>query len=161
MVEFRIRQDGTPVLLEVNGRFWNSLALAIYAGADFPNWQINLATDGTVPANAEYKIGIRCRWLLGDARHLVEVLRGAPREFPGKFPGRASSALEFFRIYPGTYHDNFELTDPLPEVADWLYFFARKVPRMWGPKRDGHGSALFPSRPRAEAAATSSRKVVE
>ncbi|HEY0386072.1 MAG TPA: hypothetical protein VGC64_08665, partial [Pyrinomonadaceae bacterium] len=36
MVEFRLREDGTPVFLEVNGRFWNSLALAVYAGADFP-----------------------------------------------------------------------------------------------------------------------------
>src|SRR5262249_37750643 len=31
MVEFRVRPDGTPVFLEVNGRFWNSLPLAVYA----------------------------------------------------------------------------------------------------------------------------------
>ena len=36
MVEFRQRPNGDPVFLEVNGRFWNSLPLACYAGADFP-----------------------------------------------------------------------------------------------------------------------------
>jgi hypothetical protein len=25
-------------------------------------------------------------------------------------------------------HDNFELSDPLPGIGDWLHFFARRVP---------------------------------
>ena len=36
MAEFIIRTDGTPMLLEVNPRFWGSLPLAILAGVDFP-----------------------------------------------------------------------------------------------------------------------------
>ena len=36
MVEFRLRPDGTPVFLEVNGRFWNSLALGDSRGRGFP-----------------------------------------------------------------------------------------------------------------------------
>ena len=36
MVEFRQTAGAPPVFMEVNGRFWNSLPLACYAGADFP-----------------------------------------------------------------------------------------------------------------------------
>src|SRR5262249_41899247 len=36
MVEFREVEGEEPVLMEVNGRFWNSLQLAIEAGVDFP-----------------------------------------------------------------------------------------------------------------------------
>jgi hypothetical protein len=30
---------------------------------------------------------------------------------------------------PGTYHDNFTLRDPLPELGDWIDFVVRRVPR--------------------------------
>jgi len=36
MAEFVIKEDGKPMLLEVNPRFWGSLPLAIAAGVDFP-----------------------------------------------------------------------------------------------------------------------------
>src|SRR5262249_920702 len=48
MVEFRMTSDGTPVFMEVNGRFWNSLALPIAAGIDFPALVAALAVDGDV-----------------------------------------------------------------------------------------------------------------
>ena len=37
MMEYKQdRRTGTPLLMEVNGRFWGSLQLAIDAGVDFP-----------------------------------------------------------------------------------------------------------------------------
>jgi protein-tyrosine-phosphatase len=36
MVEFRKEEGKSPVFLEINGRLWGSLGLAIAAGADFP-----------------------------------------------------------------------------------------------------------------------------
>lgn len=38
MVEFRVAEDGTGYLMEVNPRFWGSLQLAIDSGVDFPWW---------------------------------------------------------------------------------------------------------------------------
>lgn len=35
MVEFKVTADGTAYLMEINGRFWGSLQLAIDAGVDF------------------------------------------------------------------------------------------------------------------------------
>ena len=77
---------------------------------------------------AGYRTGVRCRWLMGDFRHLLEVLRGSPIGYPGKYPGRLKTLINFLLPHPGTYHDNFALRDPLPEVGDWLDFALRRVP---------------------------------
>ncbi len=128
MVEFRQRADGTPVFLEVNGRFWNSLPLAVYAGVDFPSLLVKMGEQGDVAVQNGYRYGVRCRWLLGDVRHLIEVLRGAPKGYPAKFPGRWRTLANFLLPVRGTFHDNFTWSDPLPEVGDWLDFFGRKLP---------------------------------
>jgi predicted ATP-grasp superfamily ATP-dependent carboligase len=128
MVEFRQQDDGTPVFLEINGRFWNSLALAVYAGADFPAWVAELADRGDVTAPAPYRPGVRCRWFLGDTRHLIEVFRGRPAGYPGRFPQRLETLGSFLRPVVGTRHDNFMWSDPLPELGDWLDFLGRRLP---------------------------------
>ncbi len=129
MVEFRVRADGTPVFLEVNGRFWASLALAVYAGADFPAWLAHMAEHGDVEAPSGYRVGVRCRWLLGDVRHLLEVWRGAPAGYPGRPPGRLRTTAACLVPVAGTFHDNFTLQDPLPELGDWLDALLRRSSR--------------------------------
>jgi predicted ATP-grasp superfamily ATP-dependent carboligase len=130
MVEFRVRPDGTPVFLELNGRFWNSLALAVNAGVDFPRLLASMAS-GAAPTAAvpAYPPGVRCRWLLGDVRNLIEVLKGAPRGFPGRYPSRLRAVTEFMTPVPGEHFDNFRLDDPLPELGDWLDFLLRRLKR--------------------------------
>ena len=135
MVEFRVRPDGTPVLLEVNGRFWTSLSLAVHAGVDFPALLAEMAERGDIPHASEYCEGVRCRWLLGDFRHLLAVWMGAPEGFPGKFPGRLSTLKQFLLPVRKTFHDNFQIEDPLPELGDWLDFFLRRVPQFMGRSR--------------------------
>ena len=120
MVEFRVRKDGMPVFLEVNGRFWNSLPLACYAGVNFPALLAQVAEHGDVAPVTGYRPGVRCRWLLGDFRHLLAVWRGPPPGYPERFPSRLRTLASFLIPVPGTYHDNFQLADPLPELADWL-----------------------------------------
>ncbi len=133
MVEFRQRPDGEFVFLEVNGRFWNSLPLACYAGSDFPAGVAEIAERGDCAPLPDYKAGVRCRWFLGDFRHLVAVWRGAPAGYPGKFPSRLGTTLAVLTPVPATYHDNFQLADPLPELGDWLSLaqrvFEKKKPK--------------------------------
>lgn len=128
MVEFRVRPDGTPVFLEINGRFWNSLALAVHAGVDFPVGVARLAEHGDVEPLPAGTPGIRTRWFLGDARHLFAVWRGAPAGYPVRFPSRLGTTLAVLAPSIGMTHDNFALDDPLPELGDWLHFFVRRVP---------------------------------
>lgn len=130
MVEFRVPAEGPPVFLEVNGRFWNSLALAVHAGADFPRWLAELAEHGRMVSNPEFRGGVRCRWWLGDTRHLAEVLRGPPAGYPAPYPNRLRTVREFLTPVRGTYHDNFALSDPLPELGDWMHFVIRRVLRI-------------------------------
>ncbi len=128
MVEFRVRPNGEPVFLEINGRFWNSLALPVYAGVDFPAMLVRMATEGDVAQNPSYRTGLRCRWWVGDVRHLVTVLRGRPTGFTGHFPARWETIRNFFTPVRGTRHDNFSWDDPLPEVGDWLDLLTRRLP---------------------------------
>src|SRR6185437_146797 len=130
MVEFRLPNQGGPFFLEVNGRFWNSLPLAVNAGCDFPALLARMAETGKPVSGNGYEIGLRTRWLLGDFRHLIAVWRGAPREYPGQFPGRLHTLAQFLTPVPGTSHDNFTFNDPLPEVGDWLDLITRRVPRL-------------------------------
>jgi len=130
MVEFRCRPDGTPIFLEVNGRFWQSLSLAIFAGVDFPALLVAMCEGGELKAPAGYGAGVRCRWLLGDFYHLLEVWRGAPPGYPAEYPGRLSTLLRQLTPVPGTFHDNFTWDDPLPELGDWLDFLYRRLPQI-------------------------------
>jgi len=127
MVEYRKQAGSPPVFMEVNGRFWHSLPLACYAGMDFPALLARMAEDGDIETRLEYRRGVRCRWLLGDARHLVEVWKGPPAGYPGKFPGRFSTLFNVLTPVPGTYHDLFQWSDPLPEFGDWAYLFSRAL----------------------------------
>jgi predicted ATP-grasp superfamily ATP-dependent carboligase len=127
MIEFRLRPDKVPVFLEINGRFWHSLPLACYAGVDFPALVAKMAEFGDVAHPPPYKIGVQCRWLVGDCRHLVEVWKGRPSGYPGKFPRPLSALRAEFTPKPGMFHDNFMWNDPLPELGDWIRF----VQQVW------------------------------
>ena len=71
MIEFRVADDGTPYLMEVNGRFWGSLQLAIDCGLDFP-WLLYQITNGLPVAEPQaYAVGRRLRWLMGDLDNLL------------------------------------------------------------------------------------------
>ncbi|HEY7181236.1 MAG TPA: hypothetical protein VIC84_07445 [Blastocatellia bacterium] len=132
MVEFLRKPGGGLVFLEVNGRFWNSLPLAVYAGADFPSMLAEMAEHGDVKSAPTYRPGVRCRWLLGDFRRLVDVWRGPPAGFPGDFPNRWRALFDFLTPMRGARHDNFMARDPLPELGDWLDFALRRLPARLG-----------------------------
>lgn len=66
---------GRFYLLEINGRFWGSTAVAIHAGADFPV-DVYRRLHGTgSPSQKPYKTGLKVRWLEGDLRRLGRCYR--------------------------------------------------------------------------------------
>jgi len=75
MVEFRVTNDGTPYLMEVNTRFWGSLQLAIDAGVDFPRLLFRISNNEKVELENNYRIGAKLRWFLGDFDSLYLVLK--------------------------------------------------------------------------------------
>jgi predicted ATP-grasp superfamily ATP-dependent carboligase len=120
MIEFKRTPSGELVFLEVNGRLWNSLALAVDSGALFPRWWVRQALSMPLGEESPYRVGVRVRWLLGDVHHTAKVLRGRPAEFPGRFPGRLHTVRDVLRGWTGSRLDNFRLNDPLPELGDWV-----------------------------------------
>ena len=109
MVEFKVDpRDTEPKLMELNPRFWGSLALAIHAGVDFPYLLYTMAKGEEFAPVVDYKVGVRCRWLLpGDILHFLQN----PRRFHLK--------PSFFQ-FRGIPDDILSRDDPLPVVGSFL-----------------------------------------
>ena len=61
MVEFRVEKGRPPAFLEINGRLWGSLGLAIAAGADFPRAVVECHLHGTSQVR-QPDLNRRVRW---------------------------------------------------------------------------------------------------
>lgn len=127
MVEFKVdRASGVPYLMEMNGRFWGSLQLAIDAGVDFPRLLAEAALGHMSDTVATGRPGVRLRWLLGDLDHLLIRLRRSRRDLhlTEDAPGRLHAIGSF--IVPWRPRERLEvlrLSDPGPffrEAADWI-----------------------------------------
>ena len=113
--------------MEVNGRFWGSLQLAIDAGVDFPRLLADcaLGDDGTANASA-YSVGLRSRWWWGQVDHLVG--RVGSRAAAALPPGTRSASRAFADLLLGPFRrDDHEAilrwNDPRPfinETVRWL-----------------------------------------
>jgi predicted ATP-grasp superfamily ATP-dependent carboligase len=129
MVEFKLdSRTGVPYLMEINGRLWGSLQLAVDAGVDFPVLLVRAAMGeggGEAPA-VSYAVGVKTRWELGDADHLLALLRHTPEalHLPPGAPGRLAALGQFIRGFgPGIHQEVFRVRDPWPflrEMANWV-----------------------------------------
>ena len=115
MVEYKQdHRTGRHMLMEVNGRFWGSLQLAVDAGVDFPYLCYRLARGESVDVPSAYAVGVKSRWLLGDLDHLLIRLRGRRREsFPPE-SSRLRAVIEFLRRPKRGSQDVFRRDDPRP-----------------------------------------------
>ncbi len=75
MVEFRVNEGADKFgLIEVNGRFWGSLPLAVNAGVDFPYLLYKSMVEKGHFNEPAYRIGVKQRWLAGDFLWLYSSL---------------------------------------------------------------------------------------
>jgi protein-tyrosine-phosphatase/predicted ATP-grasp superfamily ATP-dependent carboligase len=120
MVEFkRDRVQGKSVLMEVNGRYWGSLPLAIGAGIDFPFYEWQLAHGQQPVIATSYPAGLRFRWLGGDIRRLGSLFNPTKGDgFP--MPSKVGESLRFVKDFGGTACPAiWSWTDPMPALEDW------------------------------------------
>jgi len=127
MVEFKLDdRDGIPKLMEINGRFWGSLQLAIDAGMDFPEILINTFTNNQIEISQDYKIGIKTRWFLGDVDALISVLTKNKNKLnlPVRFDSKFIYLMKFLKLYQkNMYYEIESLTDIGPclyELSQWI-----------------------------------------
>jgi predicted ATP-grasp superfamily ATP-dependent carboligase len=127
MVEYKLdARSGVPFLMEVNGRFWGSLQLAVDAGVDFPVLLLRGARGETISPPA-YRVGVRSRWWWGDVDQLIIRLRHAATDL-NLAPGVASrwrSVLDFLHLWrPGDQNEVFRWHDPMPFLRESIDWFA-------------------------------------
>ena len=117
MVEFKVdAATQRPLLMEINGRFWGSLQLAVDAGVNFPLHLLNMAMGvcETIPENG-YRVGVKSRWLLGDLDQLVMRIRKSDRalNLPPGAPSRLQAVLSFCRFFDRNTFYEIERIDDL------------------------------------------------
>jgi predicted ATP-grasp superfamily ATP-dependent carboligase len=82
-LQFILPAEGAPVLLDFNGRFYGSLALALAAGVNLPDTWARIATGRSPVEAGDARPGVRYQWLEGDLRAARERSRGPLRDAAG------------------------------------------------------------------------------
>jgi predicted ATP-grasp superfamily ATP-dependent carboligase len=109
---------GDSALIEVNPRFWGALDLAVRAGVDFPWLLYRMAVEGDVEPVTSYRVGVTSRWIVGELLHEFNLARR------GRFARAARTLRSIVGTAPSGY-DDFRLSDPVPLLAEMLYYGSR------------------------------------
>jgi predicted ATP-grasp superfamily ATP-dependent carboligase len=123
MVEFKVAQSAR--LMEINGRVWGSLPLAVSSGVDFPKRLTELYLDDQPSARVgpipDYKVGVRTFNLELIVLWLPQVLLGL-RRYPFLAPPKRSRALAALMglLDPRQKFDVFSIDDPRPGFVEML-----------------------------------------
>lgn len=121
MVEFRDTGTAPPSLMEVNGRFWGSLQLAIDSGVDFPALWVSILKGEEPESVPDFKVGQTLRWFSGDLKRLFFIMRGPPAGYVGDFPSVSQGLREAFGRQPaGTRPEVLRANDPLPALSELI-----------------------------------------
>lgn len=138
MIEFRYNtKTKNWVLLEINGRFWGSLPLAISAGIDFPYLLFQVLTNKEAPpAKVNYKVNVYQRNLELDLYWLNDAIFNSSKAelfyngYTYKSLFYESMRVLFFR----DKIDTFSIVDPYPFFKEVLmilkyvyYTIAKKI----------------------------------
>jgi len=119
MVEFKIdRVSGIPKLMEINGRFWGSLPLAIAAGVDFPYLCYRMALGERLEPSVKYRAGVVTRHWQADCKSLLCVLFKRDAMRPLAYPGRLHALGQFFRHYKPDVADSHDMKPGGVELLD-------------------------------------------
>jgi predicted ATP-grasp superfamily ATP-dependent carboligase len=109
-LQFLVGADGIPRLIDLNGRFYGSLSLAVAAGANLPAVWADLAVGRRPPGRVRATPGVRYQWGTADLRRAARERRG------GLLRDLASTAAYGL----GAQHSVFSAADPGPALARLL-----------------------------------------
>lgn len=132
MVEFKQdMRDGSYRLMEINGRFWGSLQLAISCGVNFPSLLVDYLTGGlksSIPA--AYLIGHRMKWPLGMLDHLLLSFKQKPVRLGGDFreKSRLKLFLEFMHFFESDCsYDVLDFRDISPATLELKQYIGELI----------------------------------
>ena len=128
MIEYKIDElTGTPYLMEINGRFWGSLQLAIDAGVDFPRLLIEAATGQNPQPVTDFRTDVRSRWFWGDVDHLLARLRKSNEQLslPDGSPSRWQAVRNFLARHPDDIGEIRRWDDIRPFLRESVQWFSQ------------------------------------
>ena len=140
MVEFKMNEEtGECRLMEINGRFWGSLPLAVHAGADFPFFLYQLQTSGIRPTVPRARAGLLCRKLSSDIYWAIQVFRPSHDEPLVEWPTRMSVLRDACLMFsPRHRFDVQSWSDSKPGIVDIFRTARWFVERAWAATRDAY-----------------------
>mgnify|MGYP000299989039 CR=1 FL=1 len=132
MVEFKYNEtNNQSCLMEINGRFWGSLPLAVSSGSDFPWYLYQLLIDNKHPEQFQSEIGHFSRKIQEDLYWYIQVIFRRDNSPLIKWPKKSLLIKDFFSIFHYKHHfDAFYYQDMKPgfvELANtvsWFYNFS-------------------------------------
>lgn len=124
MVEFKVEGNDAR-FIEINGRLWGSLQLAVDAGVDFPALLVSALLGEAPPSPPEPRSGARLRWLLGDVDHAIALARGRT-DCEGRSGVRAALGVLLRRTGPDCRLELWRRDDARP----FLFALGRWVRRL-------------------------------
>jgi protein-tyrosine-phosphatase/predicted ATP-grasp superfamily ATP-dependent carboligase len=131
---FEFRQNPATrrwILLEVNGRFWGSLPLAIAAGIDFPSLLFDLLVLGKSTARASYRYGIYSRSISDDYWYYRYKLSDCRASFSRSWRLFADTVMELGHVFRGVERiDTLALDDLRPAFRDVGGLIGQPVERL-------------------------------
>jgi predicted ATP-grasp superfamily ATP-dependent carboligase len=123
LIEFKVGERG-PRLMEINGRVWGSLPLAVKSGVDFPGRWLELYRGGPPPPEppqTRYAVGVRSRDLTLEVAWVALVLFGKRTYRFESRPARSAALGAACRLVsPFGGYDVFSRDDPLPGLLEIL-----------------------------------------
>lgn len=119
MIEFKVDLERNRwAFLEINGRFWGSLPLALAAGVDFPWYLYQMWVEGRREFPGGYRTGVRCRNLVNDLHWMTRAL-GADHAAPGERVSRRQVFVDLVPLLTLRDHsDTFVRDDPRPGFVE-------------------------------------------
>jgi len=121
MFEFKQEGGGVPVLMEVNGRFWGSLALAIHAGVDFPRLLYESTVYDRTTRVFDYRVPLYVRHTTRDVGWLFANARASRNRRDVIHVPVAQLASEALNLPRGRERFDLEsVSDPMPAIMGWL-----------------------------------------
>jgi predicted ATP-grasp superfamily ATP-dependent carboligase len=130
MVEFkRDVRDGKAKLMEINGRFWGTLQLAIASGIDFPVLYLDYIKGYSPPSVIRgYRQGQKLKWLFGAIDHLWIYLKSSKSRLnlPQGYPSKLQEIYNFIKVWDkNTCFDVLDMHDIGPFMVETRSYFKR------------------------------------
>jgi hypothetical protein len=115
--------------MEINGRFWGSLQLAIACGVDFPALLLDYL-QGKEPQQVlgDYRVGHKLKWFFGTLDHLLIRLKNSDAQLnlPPGSPSKCQALVDFMNVFEDdSSFDVYDRDDPEP-----FWFEARSYIRQ-------------------------------